>query len=119
MNDLIFKKATKQIQDLSKQLETLRKKEQKVTRLKKGEIKLFVDVLRNPEPIINPITNRVNRPVVALVQGSEYEPYQIKIHEAHRLSCNCPSWIYNQRGNRTCKHTDQVEQKIKQVVIEI
>jgi ABC-type amino acid transport substrate-binding protein len=25
------------------------------------------------------------------------------------LTCDCPSWIYNHRHNRTCKHTDEVE----------
>ncbi len=24
------------------------------------------------------------------------------------LTCSCPSWIFNHRGNRTCKHTDAV-----------
>ena len=24
----------------------------------------------------------------------------------HELSCDCPAWTFNQRGNRTCSHTD-------------
>ncbi len=32
--------------------------------------------------------------------------YTIKVDAAGLFSCNCPSWIFNQRGNRTCKHVD-------------
>jgi hypothetical protein len=32
--------------------------------------------------------------------------YTIKVDENGLFSCNCPSWIFNQRGNRTCKHID-------------
>jgi len=32
--------------------------------------------------------------------------YTIKVDQNGLFSCNCPSWIYNQRGNRTCKHID-------------
>ena len=32
--------------------------------------------------------------------------YTIKVDESGLFSCNCPSWIFNQRGNRTCKHID-------------
>ena len=28
------------------------------------------------------------------------------------LSCNCPVWIFNQRGDRTCSHTDEVQSEI-------
>lgn len=35
--------------------------------------------------------------------------WTVKIHPTYGLSCNCPIWIYNKRGNRTCKHTDYVE----------
>lgn len=34
--------------------------------------------------------------------------YTVKMNNKGELSCDCPSWIYNQRGNRSCKHTDQV-----------
>ncbi len=32
--------------------------------------------------------------------------YTIKVDGSGLFSCNCPSWIFNQRGNRTCKHID-------------
>jgi len=32
--------------------------------------------------------------------------YTIKVDSKGLFSCNCPSWIFNQRGNRTCKHID-------------
>ena len=35
--------------------------------------------------------------------------YTIKMRHDGLLTCNCPSWIYNQRGNRTCKHIDEVK----------
>lgn len=35
--------------------------------------------------------------------------YQVKMDEQGNLTCNCPIWIYNRRGNRTCKHTDIVK----------
>ena len=34
--------------------------------------------------------------------------YTIKVDESGLFSCNCPSWIFNQRGNRTCKHIDSL-----------
>lgn len=34
--------------------------------------------------------------------------YTIKMDEEGFLSCNCPSWIFNQRRDRTCKHIDEV-----------
>lgn len=34
--------------------------------------------------------------------------YTIKMRGDGLLTCNCPSWIYNQRGNRTCKHIDEI-----------
>lgn len=59
---------------------------------------------------LNHDTKRQSRPTVAYVKGSK--EYEIKAHEKYGLSCNCPSWKYNQRGDRTCKHTDKVEQHI-------
>lgn len=32
--------------------------------------------------------------------------YTIKVDESGLFSCNCPSWIFNTRRNRTCKHID-------------
>jgi hypothetical protein len=60
---------------------------------------------------INPETKRQNRPVIATVQGSK--EYEIKSHEVYGLSCSCPSWVYNQRRDRTCKHTDKVEKYVR------
>jgi hypothetical protein len=34
--------------------------------------------------------------------------YEIKMDEQGFLSCNCPSWIFNQRRDRTCKHIDEI-----------
>jgi hypothetical protein len=34
--------------------------------------------------------------------------YTIKMKEDGLLSCSCPSWIFNQRHNRTCKHIDTI-----------
>jgi len=34
--------------------------------------------------------------------------YTIKVDDKGLFSCNCPSWIFNQRGNRTCKHIDRL-----------
>lgn len=37
--------------------------------------------------------------------------YQVKYQEyngGYRLRCSCPSWIYNHRKDRTCKHTDSI-----------
>lgn len=34
--------------------------------------------------------------------------YTIKVNMATgRLSCDCPCWIFNARGDRTCPHTDR------------
>ena len=34
--------------------------------------------------------------------------YQIKMDEQGQLSCNYPSWIFNHRKDRTCKHIDEI-----------
>jgi hypothetical protein len=34
--------------------------------------------------------------------------YTIKMDDNGLLSCNCPSWIFNQRRDRTCKHIDDI-----------
>ena len=36
--------------------------------------------------------------------------YKIKEKEDGSLSCNCPCWIFNQRGDRTCKHIDAIKE---------
>lgn len=33
------------------------------------------------------------------------------------LSCSCPSWVFNQKGNRTCYHTLAVELKRTRPVV--
>src|SRR5690349_16200582 len=53
--------------------------------------------------------------LIGAIQGSSPERRYRQCLDAHqprnadrsfRLSCDCPSWTANQRGNRTCKHTD-------------
>lgn len=34
--------------------------------------------------------------------------YTIKVDESGLFSCSCPSWIFNTRRNRTCKHIDSI-----------
>ena len=36
--------------------------------------------------------------------------WEVKESEKYGLSCNCPIWIYNRNGNRTCKHTQFVQE---------
>lgn len=81
--------------------------------LAKGECLLLFNDNHIPQAKINPYTERLNRPTIALIQGSKNTPYEIKLHELYGLSCDCPSWIHNQRGNRTCKHTEKIKQKLK------
>lgn len=38
--------------------------------------------------------------------------YTIKMDEHGFLSCNCPSWIFNHRKDRTCKHIDEIRDKV-------
>jgi len=33
--------------------------------------------------------------------------YQV-IEKDGKISCNCPPWIFNRNGDRTCKHTDSI-----------
>lgn len=46
--------------------------------------------------------------VIATIHSfSEIEKkYTLKQDDVGHLTCNCPAWIFNQSGNRTCKHTD-------------
>jgi hypothetical protein len=39
--------------------------------------------------------------------GRFYQVVEIK----GNVSCNCPPWIFNRRGDRTCKHTDAILRK--------
>jgi len=41
-------------------------------------------------------------------QSNPNKTYKIKVDEKGMFSCSCPSWIFNQRGNRTCKHIDKL-----------
>ena len=46
--------------------------------------------------------------------------YTVKLDlQLGRLSCDCPTWIYNKRGNRSCAHTDRAyeEYDIDQVLL--
>lgn len=38
--------------------------------------------------------------------------YTVKMDERGFLSCNCPSWIFNHRKDRTCKHIDDIRGKV-------
>ena len=51
--------------------------------------------------------------IVAEIPGSNGKTWLVKQDSFGKLSCNCPIWIFNKRGNRTCKHTDEylAEQK--------
>lgn len=53
--------------------------------------------------------------LIGAIQGSSPDRWYRQCLDAQRLqnadaslrlSCDCPSWMANQRGNRTCKHTD-------------
>jgi len=46
--------------------------------------------------------------ITTIPSKSSSKEYTIKMRTDGLLTCNCPSWIYNQRGNRTCKHIDTV-----------
>lgn len=38
--------------------------------------------------------------------------YTVKWDSKLRLTCDCKSWVFNQRGDRTCKHTDKINREI-------
>ncbi len=44
--------------------------------------------------------------IAEVPSSSGRKNYTIKVDGSGLFSCNCPSWIFNQRGNRTCKHID-------------
>ena len=51
-------------------------------------------------------------------KGDRY--YTVKVNmETGRLSCDCPCWIFNHRGDRTCKHTDRAydEHDVDQILL--
>ena len=48
-------------------------------------------------------------PFVILIDGNNHEVTVKRYDGEWILSCNCKAWIFNLNGNRTCKHTDQME----------
>ena len=46
--------------------------------------------------------------VARFPSSSSAREYTVKRDEEGVLSCDCPVWKFNQRRDRTCKHTDQV-----------
>jgi hypothetical protein len=59
--------------------------------------------------VINPITNRLRRPIVAWVRSSSGNgQYEIKLHEKYGLGCSCRDYIFrpkpNTKNGRWCKH---------------
>jgi len=66
-------------------------------------------LLENPATKIWNLGDRMRYNFVTTVKSkSSNREYSIKMKENGLLTCNCPSWIYNQRGNRTCKHIDEI-----------
>jgi len=42
--------------------------------------------------------------------------YTLKMtHDGH-ITCNCPSWVFNQSGDRQCKHTRAVTENTDNLV---
>ncbi len=41
--------------------------------------------------------------------GEDHKVTVTKLHGQWILSCDCPSWIFNLSGDRSCRHTDYVE----------
>jgi hypothetical protein len=48
-------------------------------------------------------------PFVILTDGNEHEVTVKKYNGRWILSCDCKSWIFNLSGDRSCKHTLQME----------
>jgi len=46
------------------------------------------------------------------LNGNEYRVKYKKYNGKWILSCNCPAWIFNHSGDRTCKHTKAVAQTL-------
>lgn len=45
--------------------------------------------------------------------------YTVKQNDQGDLSCDCKIWIYNKRGDRTCKHTEMVQEEHGQVPVPV
>lgn len=45
--------------------------------------------------------------------------YSVVEKEDGTLSCNCPPWIFNRNGNRTCKHTETVREELGLPSVEV
>ena len=50
--------------------------------------------------------------ILKVLSSNRRKEYTIKVDENGLFSCSCPSWIFNQRGNRTCKHIDSLRENI-------
>jgi hypothetical protein len=48
-------------------------------------------------------------PLSVNLGGNDHKVTVKKMHGQWMLSCNCHSWIFNLSGERTCKHTNYVE----------
>jgi len=46
------------------------------------------------------------------LNGEEHKVKYKKYNGRWILSCNCPAWIFNHSGDRTCKHTKAVAQHL-------
>lgn len=61
--------------------------------------------------------------VVATFPSSKGDKdWTVKRDEEGNLSCDCPIWVFNRRKNRTCKHTDLVNQEgtiVSQIAVEV
>ena len=44
--------------------------------------------------------------------------YKVKMKN-DKLSCNCPAWIFNHSGDRTCKHTQAVQQACGDIALKL
>ena len=49
-------------------------------------------------------------PFVILIDGNNHEVTVKKYDGKWLLSCDCKAWVFNRSGNRTCKHTDRMEE---------
>ena len=48
-------------------------------------------------------------PIALNLGGDDHEVTVKKVNGRWILSCNCRAWIFNRKGDRTCKHTASVE----------
>lgn len=49
-----------------------------------------------------------NYTYITTIIGSTGKEYDISMRDDGLLTCPCPSWVFNQRKDRTCKHIDQL-----------